>query len=75
MTDADNSSKGYVVKAVGTGMMLAKHANASACDSMNFDFTSAAIPSHNDAAKPLPQYVWSSKPTVASVSVKHGEEQ
>jgi hypothetical protein len=73
MTDADNSSKGYVVKAVGTGMMLAKHGTSTACDSMNFDFASGAIPLNTE--KPLPQYVWSSKPTVNSVSVKHGEEQ
>ena len=73
MVDADNSSKGYVVKATGTGKMLAKHGTSTACDSMTFDFATTAIPSHT--AKALPQYVWSSRPTVATVSVVHGVEQ
>jgi hypothetical protein len=73
MVDADNSSKGYVVKATGTGKMLAKHATSTACDSMTFDFATSAIPLHT--AKTLPQYVWSSRPTVETVSVVHGVEQ
>lgn len=73
MVDADNSSKGYVVKATGTGKMLAKHATSTACDSMTFDFATSAIPSHT--SKVLPQYVWSSRPTVETVSVVHGVEQ
>ena len=55
MVDADNSSKGYVVKATGTGKMLAKHGTSTACDSMTFDFATSAIPA--PTTKALPQSV------------------
>ena len=71
--DADNSSKGYVLKAVGTGMMLAKHGTATACDSMSFEFDATNIPSVTE--KTLPQFTFDSKPTIDTISVQHGVEQ
>ena len=67
VVDADNSSQGYVLKAVGTGMMMAVHSNANACDSMTFDFGVANIPSHT--SKALPQYTFSTKPDITTISV------
>ena len=73
VTDADNSSKGYVLKAVGTGMMLANHADATACDNMTFDFSTADLPDYTDKA--LPSFAFSTKPDVETISVQHGVEQ
>ena len=51
-----------LLKAVGTGMMMAVHSDANACDSMTFDFGVANIPSHT--SKSLPHYTFSSRPDI-----------
>ena len=72
VVDADNSSQGYVLKAVGTGMMMAVHSNANACDSMAFAFDTTNIPVVSE--KSLPAFTWASRPSIETISVTHGEE-
>ena len=72
VVDADNSSQGYVLKAVGTGMMMAVHSNANACDSMTFAFDTTNIPVVSE--KSLPAFTWASRPSIETISVTHGEE-
>ena len=54
-------------------MMLANHADATACDNMTFDFSTADLPDYTDKA--LPSFAFSTKPEVETISVQHGVEQ
>ena len=76
MTDADNSSKGYVVKALGTGRMFADSAGGvtdCAALTMPTGFAFTDIPVTTD--KSSSTKVWTDRPTVTTISVNHGAEQ
>ncbi len=76
MTDADNSSKGYVVKALGTGKMFADSAGGAAdCAAMTIPsgFAFTDIPETTDRSSSTK--VWTDRPTVTTISVNHGAEQ
>ena len=76
MTDADNASQGYVVKALGTGRMFADSAGgADDCAALTmptgFDFTDIPVTTDKSSSTK----VWTDRPTVTTISVNHGAEQ
>ena len=76
MTDADNSSQGYVVKALGTGKMFADSAGGvTDCSALTMPtgFAFTDIPVTTDRSSSTK--VWTDRPTVATISVNHGAEQ
>ena len=74
VVNADNASKGYVLKALETGMMFNEVA-ASNCASMTMPagFAISNIPTEVDRTSSTA--LWGQRPLVTTISVKQGEEQ
>ena len=72
---ADNTSQGYVVKALDTGILMSLK---GACtlgvgDIPATGFAAGDVP--DPSSKTYPTQVWTNKPSVSTVSVVHGVEQ
>ena len=72
LINADNSSQGYVVKALGIGKMFSEKSGGCGSLSVPAQFTFANIPTKVDRSPSTA--VWGDRPSVASISVNHGVE-
>ena len=70
--NADNSSQGYVVKALGIGKMFSEKAGGCGSLSVPAAFTFASILTETDRSSSTA--VWGGRPNVATISVNHGVE-
>ena len=75
MVRADNNTQGYVVKALDVGVLMSLKGacSLSAGNIPATGFTASDVPIAQ--SKTYPTQVWTSKPSVESVSVVHGIEQ